>query len=223
MRFFCTDIHGRRKAFEQVLQRSNFDYDNDLLIFGGDIVDRGDDPFGCIAEMNKIRNKVLIRGNHDMNMHDYIITGHDSFMGNHGSSITKACWREASREMKQEMVDFFEAQIPFVTDEENNFFTHGGFDRERPVEDQMEHVFCWDRELFESAMSCSEGQKLKTVDGFKMIFLGHTPTIIWDTDKPILKGGVYNADTGAGFAEGRLSIVNIDTFEIFQSDRISEL
>lgn len=33
------DIHGAHKAFIQCLERSNFDYDNDILIQLGDVAD----------------------------------------------------------------------------------------------------------------------------------------------------------------------------------------
>ena len=73
-------------------------------------------------------------------------------------------------------------------------------------------------------MSCAPGQKLKTKDGFDKIFIGHTPTLCWSESiegigevpilHPIIKGGVYNLDTGCGKG-GKLTIYNLkdDTYK----------
>ena len=40
---------------------------------------------------------------------------------------------------------------------------------------------------------------------------------------PMNSGGVWNLDTGAGYSYGKLSIMNIDTKQIFQSDLIEKI
>lgn len=62
--FFTTDTHGNYLGFKQALERSNFDYENDLLIHGGDICDGHNQTFQVVEELLKIKNKVLIKGNH---------------------------------------------------------------------------------------------------------------------------------------------------------------
>ncbi len=49
-KFVVGDIHGGAKAFKQVLEKSEFDYENDLLISLGDICD------GCQKYMNVLMN-----------------------------------------------------------------------------------------------------------------------------------------------------------------------
>ena len=66
-------------------------------------------------------------------------------------------------------------------------------------------------------MSCSKGQKLNTLYNFKKIFIGHTPTLYFNSFHPINKGGVMNVDTGSGKG-GVLTIMNIDTEEYWQSE-----
>ena len=46
--FALGDIHGNYKALKQCLERSNFDYDNDTLIFLGDVCDGWTDVYKCI-------------------------------------------------------------------------------------------------------------------------------------------------------------------------------
>lgn len=62
--FCCGDIHGNYKALKQVLEKSNFDYDNDTLISLGDIVDGWSDTYKCVEELLKIKNRIDIKGNH---------------------------------------------------------------------------------------------------------------------------------------------------------------
>jgi len=63
--FVMGDIHGSFIALKQCLQRSKFNYHRDKLIVLGDIIDRHDEAFECVEELLKIRNLVVIRGNHD--------------------------------------------------------------------------------------------------------------------------------------------------------------
>jgi serine/threonine protein phosphatase 1 len=224
MRTFCIgDIHGRHRALVQVLERSGFNKEEDMLIFLGDICDRGYEPWKCVLELLEIKHRIFIRGNHDHNFWSFTQTAHDGFQGHNGVMITKQRWREADFDTRQMILSFLNEQRPYYIDEKNRLFTHGGFDRMEHVENQMEHVFAWDRELWTQAMSCKGDQKLNTVDCFEKVYLGHTPTIIWETDKPMLSGGVWNLDTGAGFESGRLTIMDIDTEEYWQSDPISEI
>jgi len=60
------------------------------------------------------------------------------------------------------------------------------------------------------------------VDDFSEIFIGHTSVTNMGTDKPMNSGGVYNIDTGAGWS-GKLTIMNVDTKEYWQSDDVKEL
>src|SRR5690606_16022165 len=54
------------------------------------------------------------------------------------------------------------------------------------------------------------------------IFIGHTPTIRQNSSLPINISNVWNMDTGACF-DGRLSIMNLDTQEIYQSEVVRKL
>lgn len=240
-RFFCIgDIHGRYKALEQVFERAGFNYENDTCIFVGDIVDRGEQSFECIEFMYGLKNKILIKGNHDENFHQYIKTKRDVFHGKHGSFITTKLWNaEKNEERKKLIEEYFTLTIPYYIDGKNRMFTHGGFDNMQRVEDQDDWTFSWDRELWNQAIRCAENQKVPTVDCFNEIYIGHTPTINYSAKEevtmsgiilaigepittPMHMGGVWNLDTGAGFPYGKLSMMNIDTKEIFQSDIMSK-
>ena len=69
------DIHGQYEKLVKVIELSNIDKENDILITLGDIVDRGDDFVECIQELNTFKNHIPIRGNHDSVFLHYIKTG----------------------------------------------------------------------------------------------------------------------------------------------------
>jgi serine/threonine protein phosphatase 1 len=57
---------------------------------------------------------------------------------------------------------------------------------------------------------------------FNEIYIGHTPTLFYDQDFPMNGANVWNIDTGAAF-KGKLSILDIDTKEYWQSDRVADM
>ena len=60
------------------------------------------------------------------------------------------------------------------------------------------------------------------ITSFNEIFIGHTSTINWKTDKPMKAVNIYNLDTGSGHS-GRLTIVEVSSKQFWQSDPVSEL
>ena len=70
--FVIGDIHGANKALEEVLEKSNFDYDNDTLISLGDLCDGYSETPQVIETLMKIKNLVSIIGNHDSWLYDYL-------------------------------------------------------------------------------------------------------------------------------------------------------
>lgn len=223
MIFTLGDIHGRYKALQQVFERSNFNFKEDQLIFLGDVVDRGPEPFKCIDFLLNVPNRILISGNHDLNFQVYIHNHIDYLDGEHGVSITKELWQDITLDQQRRVFQFFKEQIPYHVDNKNRFYTHGGFDRWDFVANQDDSMFAWDRKLWRQALSCKGDQKLVSVDNFEKIFIGHTPLTRAGRTTPQLSGGVWNLDTGAGFDKGKLTMMNVETEEFFQSDLIGDI
>lgn len=104
-------------------------------------------------------------------------------------------------------------------------YYQSGFDRSKPIEQTYEEDYFWDRKLWNDARCTTGKLKLKTLDNFNKIFIGHTK--VHDNKnkdaKPIFAGNlVWNLDTGAGYS-GRLTMMNVETEEYFQSDFIPTL
>jgi len=120
---------------------------------------------------------------------------------------------------------FFKKQRLFYIDDKRRCFVHGGFNREIQFIGQPEDIYYWDRSLWEKAQSVKgENNKLKTVDDFSEIFIGHTAVNNGNNKeaKPLYAGGVWNLDTGAGW-DGKLTIMDVDTHEYWQSDFVTDL
>ena len=235
MKRFCIgDIHGSYKTLVQVLKKSNFDYENDLLISLGDIVDGGPDSYECVEELLKIKNRIDILGNHDEWFINFIDTGiHGSYWGQGAHTTRDSYMKNTNHSYKFSFNDhlipvshkgFFRDMNRYY-ELDNMYFIHGGFDRHKPIGETPRDQMIWDRSFLNQAMSAKNSNNFNIVGNPKKVFLGHTTTQFWDTTNPIICGGgkVINLDTGAGNINGKLTIMNIDTMEYFQSDLNGEL
>ncbi len=244
--FVVGDVHGAHLALQQVLERSGFDKENDLLITLGDIADGWPYVYECVEILLTIKNRIDVIGNHDEWFRHWMLGGtHPQQWNQGGVGTVKSYLRSVDNEylfyenpyvgiqsglnqgdITAEHWKFFMHQHLYYHDKERNyFFVHAGWNRESTVETvkricPME--FFWDREMWKKAMCCADGAKLKTADNFDTIFIGHTTVTHWKTDKPIYKGGIWNLDTGAGWS-GKLTIMDIDTKQYWQSDSVEEL
>ncbi|RYY99542.1 MAG: serine/threonine protein phosphatase [Chitinophagaceae bacterium] len=213
------DIHGQYDALLQVLERSGFDALRDGLICLGDLVDRGPRPFDCILLLHDLPQLVCIRGNHDENFLHYIRTGIDGFMGRNGVQGTIDRWMTLAPSDKALVESFFGQQRPWYKNEAGQLFTHGGFDPEAKLEDQDDRIFAWDRKLWEKALRFT-GERLPLAEPCTRVFIGHTPTLNFEDNLPMLRAGIWNLDTGAAYPGGKLTMMNIETEAYVQSDEI---
>jgi serine/threonine protein phosphatase 1 len=162
---------------------------------------------------------------------DNLNNGSDKFYCN--LKLTGVSYNISSSDIPQTHIDFFVNRPNYYIDEKDNLFVHAGFNRHYSISDKLmnsERVLLWDRDLWMSAIAYNSMTKkskdrypFKMVDTFNKIFIGHTPTLHYDIDYPMNAANIWNMDTGAGFKGGRVSIMNIDTLEIFQSDKTENL
>lgn len=239
--FVMGDIHGELQKLLECLGAVNFNYKKDRLIQIGDVVDRGPCSYECVEELLKIENLITIKGNHDdlffKGLHDGIYT-----LGNQGcketlESYIRNCNPDmllystnagiqtefAAEHMPIAHYSFFKDQLPYHIDKNNNLFVHGGFDRHHTIASQLLEeptTLWWDRDLWLAAMSYRAmkhtDHAFKIKDGFREIFIGHTPTTYFDSAIPLNAANIWNVDTGSGKG-GELTIMNINTKEYYQS------
>jgi serine/threonine protein phosphatase 1 len=135
----------------------------------------------------------------------------------------------------KEHLAFLES-LPKYIELDNKLFVHGGYnpDIKETIEEQakdkpyydIESDLTWDRVLFMNMFYPREpwykGDEGKNIT-YDKVFIGHTTTErIAKGYVPLFSDKVVAIDTGAGWA-GKLTVMDIDTLEYWQSDETSLL
>lgn len=226
------DIHSALKALEQVLQRAKITT-NDTLIFLGDYVDGWSDAAETIEfliDFKKTHKCIFIKGNHDELCLEWLQEGLDNPIWlQHGGAATLASYEKVSDETIDKHMEFYQNLENYHLDTENRLFLHAGFTNLKGVAHEFfPKIFYWDRTLWELATSMDQemlkedGRYPKRLKNYKEIYIGHTPISKIDAALPKKAANVWNIDTGAAF-KGPLSIMDIDTKEVWQSDPVFKL
>lgn len=230
--FVIGDIHGGFKALIQLLRKMDLT-EEDTLIFLGDYVDGWSESAQVIKfliELSENINCIFIKGNHDSWCEEWLETNYiNPIWFLHGGKEAIESYEGFSEEEKLRHLQFFKSLKFYYIDEINRLFIHAGYTSQHGVEKEEDYkAFYFDRTLWEMALMVE--REKKTIAGwnatrlkhYKEIFIGHTPTLNYDSSVPMNAANVWNIDTGATFY-GKLSAMNIDTKEVFQSDVVSTL
>lgn len=235
--FVIGDIHGSYKALLQVLKRSKFDYTKDRLISLGDIADGWSEVYECVEKLLKIKNFVGIKGNHDYWLEQWLLFGvSEHIWTSKGGKTSKDSYIRNNGFDNKLHLNFFRNQHYYYVDEKNRLYIHGGYNWKKNINETPNKDKMWDRHMYQTALywqfkhdSC--GKDLLKIKDYHEVFIGHTTTLWNDThkfnsyipsDKPVHVSNIWNIDTGAGW-DGKLTIMNIDTKEYFQSDNVKDL
>ncbi len=210
------DIHGAYKALEQCLARAPFDPAVDRLIVLGDVCDVFPDVRACFDKLLTLCHCDLIIGNHDLWSLDWATSGLKPEMWlEQGGAATIASYD--GRFMPQAHIDLLNKALPWL-EVDGRVYVHAGFDPRSPLKEQGLRRLTWDRDLLGMAKAQGTGQ----IGCYKEIFLGHTPTTRFGSAVPLHLCNIWAMDTGAGWS-GKLSIMDVDTKEYWQSDATSVL
>lgn len=213
--FVIGDIHGAYRALKQVLQRADFDYKKDKLICLGDVADGWSETAECFEEILKIKNLIYVRGNHDQWLKDWLKNGKKPDVWTMQGGLNTLLSYEKHPELKDKHKDFLRKTPFYYLDEEDRLFVHGGIDPALPLEKQDKMYMMWDRDLWNFRLNHNN------IKPYKEIYVGHT-SIYNISHKPRTYGNVTFMDTGGGW-EGVLSMMDIDSKKIFQSDVVKGL
>lgn len=218
--FVLGDSHGAYRAFLQVMERSAFNYEEDRLICLGDVSDGWPEVPELVEEILKIKHLIWVRGNHDQWLKDFLKEGKQPDVWVlQGGAYTRDSYLFRRPELREKHLAFLRHTPFYYVDDQNRLFVHGGFEPGVPMEKQDKMVLMWDRRLWDNRNN-SETKRVPILQ-FKEVYVGHT-SIYRFSHKPIQNGNVWFMDTGGGW-EGVLSLMDIDTKEIFQSDVVAEL
>lgn len=226
------DIHGGYKGLVQLFERANVTRE-DQLIFLGDYVDGWSESpevvefLFAIAQTNRC---VFLRGNHESLLTKWIKTREENPQWfKNGGDASVAAYKKLSETDINKHLTFFEKLENYYIDEENRLFVHAGFTNPRGIQAEFfEEYLYWDRTLWEMVMSMdphldqSSDLYPRRLKFHKEIYIGHTPVTHFGFDQPVNFANVWNLDTGAAFL-GKISIMDIDTKEFWQSDCLADL
>ena len=226
------DIHGGLEALKQVLIKVSPKSD-DQFIFLGDYVDgwsESAETVSFLLDFSVQHQCIFLRGNHDELAFEYLDEGINNPMWlNHGGASTKKSYDALCEEDLKSHLLFFEGLHNYYIDDNNRLFCHAGFTNQNgPQYEYFPKVLYWDRTLWEMAcgldgsLSVESSKFPKRLKLFKEIFIGHTPVTRIGKTVPVKQGNVWNIDTGAAF-KGPLSIMDVNTKEVWQSDPVWRL
>jgi serine/threonine protein phosphatase 1 len=226
------DIHGGLRALQQVMDRAAVTA-NDKLVFLGDYVDGWSESaqvINYIIALLQTMPCVFIKGNHDVWCEEWLRTGGaDKKWLFHGGQQTIESYAAIDAATKQTHLEFLERMKLYEVDEQNRLFIHAGFtSMHGPEQEFYDSNYTWDRTLWETARTMDTRIKKdsllfpKRLKIYKEIYIGHTPTLYYDVEVPMQGCNVWNIDTGAAFT-GKLTAMDIDTKEFWQSDKLPAL
>jgi len=214
-RFVLGDIHGSYRGLVQCLQRSKFDYEKDRLIVLGDVCDGWPDVKAAIDELLKIKRLYYILGNHDVWTLGWALEGvKDDLWLRQGGRATIDSYEGGV--MPDEHIQFLKNALLWKV-YKGRLFVHAGFDPDKKLKQQDEHVLLWEREFVAAAGKKHQADPDFRFGKYKEVYIGHTPTLKYSSIQPVRFCNVWSVDTGAGW-DGPLTIMDIESKEFWQSD-----
>lgn len=217
------DVHGRAPALIEVLDKCDFNKTHDTLIVLGDIVDGYPWVKECFDVLDTIKNKVICRGNHCIWMLNWCKTGQELPVWVHqGGYATLRSYDFDNKNVPESHIKMIETSKIYHIDNNKNLYCHGGFNPKVPIEQQTPDFILWDRTLCKYAHDRWIQKNPVNIEPYKKIFVGHTTTLFFHSSRPLIMGNVVMLDTGGGDI-GKLTIMNVDTLEWWQSDKKTKL
>ena len=225
------DVHGEYDKFMSLLEQIGL-RDEDTLYLMGDVLDRGQHPVKVLLKLMEMPNAFCLLGNHEQMALECLpflmkeVTEESaasfgeeemkalaSWLRN-GCETTLEEFRGLDREMQEEVLEYLRDLLLYVELDaggERYFLVHAGlngYSPEKKIEDYSLFDLIWQRADY--------GRR---VFPDAILVTGHTPTQnIAENPEPgrIYRGNGHLAlDCGAGFPDGRLAAVCLETGEEF--------
>ncbi|CDM64681.1 metallophosphoesterase family protein [Pyrinomonas methylaliphatogenes] len=227
--FVIGDVHGRRKQLRALLEILPRDAHADRLILLGDLIDRGEDSPGVIADLIALRGGAdqvhVLRGNHEQMMLDFLdglssdwrragVGSERTFEQYTGKALTPEIPDDKARGMLREAVpaehvDFLRS-LPFYFEDDFAIYVHAGLERNKhPRETPPQHLL-WTR----------DAEFFKHYRGKTCVF-GHTPTPLLPLIGRLGTHGIYIFHSAIGIdtaynEASPLSCLSLPDFNLYQ-------
>jgi len=223
------DIHGNYDALMDVLEKCNYDPNNDMLIAMGDYTDRGPKNIAVVEFLLSIGHFIGLLGNHDVWVREYLngnYSGIDWILN--GGKVTYDEYEKAKKLGSFDIglhKEFFNSLHEYYVLELNGKkygFVHGGFYSWDGLGHDDTVKYTWCRELWEDVFNGRNESVKNQLSHYDTLFIGHCPTNLYGVkpDKlPVKYANVINLDQGIAYENGRLTICDIETEQCWQSSK----
>jgi len=220
--YFVTDVHGHFSALQWLLAQVGFDPKKDLLLGGGDWVDRGPESHMALQWLQQPWLET-VRGNHE----DFcLVSGVDGVNVIHAKN-GGAWYGKLSSDERAELCNTI-ASLPYLIEVnmpegEKIGIVHAEiFSTDwQEVCTKLENEQCLEGSRIESLLLTSRNIIYRDLDvaiiGVDRLYVGHTAV-----EMPMQIGNIHYCDTGAGKANGVLSLYSLNTHERVASVNVNQ-
>lgn len=228
-RLVIGDVHGGYRAMMQVLERAEFDEKEDMLIGLGDYADGWPEVKEVIEYLRNLPNFSGVIGNHDAWLLNWLEHKDSTpiIWTSQGGEASLDSYKKTSSSYKMNHRKFLE-NLPYYYTLNDKLFIHGGPITTRygiDMSRQTEFDMMWSRELFmDVAHSILQSKNAEiNISPFEEVYIGHTTTQRLREDfHPVIFQNVFMLDQGGGW-NGKLTVMDIDTKDYWQSDFVPSL
>jgi serine/threonine protein phosphatase 1 len=231
--FVVGDVHGRRAQLAALLEALPRDEASDTLVFLGDLIDRGPDAPGVVADVlelhrNNPERVIVLRGNHEQMMLDFIdedsrlwlspVTGGEQTFQQYTLSPlrveTEEDFEDARRRIEESVpalhLEFFR-QMPIYHEDDYALYVHAGLEQGKHPRETDTHHLLWTR----------DADFYKKYRGKPCVF-GHTPTAFLPLLGRLGRHGIYISHSAIGIDTGYnynspLSCLSLPDFTLYQA------
>ena len=241
--YVMSDIHGARKSYLRMLLTLNIDFDNDVLIINGDILDRNQGSLKLFMDIYKTQEKSraikILKGNHELFLSKYLKgelkeSLYSAFGGEKTISEVKIL-SSAERTRLVDILDSLPLYLKVYSEKrgEDILITHtgplphvlDGYSESDIINtlDMVKESVEYDeyKHLINQYIQCEAPSWVRRNFDCTLC-VGHVPTfrVVETQGPPIiveLSGKVILTDCGAGYPEvgGRLGCIRVDDETVF--------
>ena len=165
------DVHGYFRTLEALLVKLQLSSD-DVVLFLGDLIDKGPDSKSVMELVSTTTNFYSIRGNHEEMMRLSLDPKHRGRMkkswlryGGKETLLSFDTNQESAVNQAKNWIEFIEEMPTEIVLNEFRI-VHAGFNPDKGIDDQSNRDRMWDREIFQSG---------NIFDKSRQIIVGHTP------------------------------------------------
>lgn len=237
--FVLSDVHGYYTEMKEALEGAGFcaEKDDHLFVSCGDLFDRGTENKSVYDFIRSLKNKILIKGNHEDMLLEILQRGYlidrdidngaaltvSDLLGKDALSEKGEFDRELHGEKIAELSAFIEGMLDYY-ETESHIFTHGWlpivFEGRYPQVDPNWRFACKEDWRFAHGLEWQQLYSVGAVLKDKTIVCGHRPARMgsmfdsfreFDFSEPFFGKGMIAIDAGT-VRSGRVNVLVIKTF-----------